>query len=93
LINTENLIAYDEFLETRFYKEWMQPQGLVDLASTVLDKSPTAAAMFVVVRHERDGLVDDEMRREAAPRRTASASWSAGRPSDRSQDRRRFEIC
>jgi len=63
LINTENLIAYDEFLETRFYKEWMQPQGLVDLASTVLDKSPTAAAMFVVVRHERDGLVDDEMRR------------------------------
>jgi DNA-binding CsgD family transcriptional regulator len=62
-ISTENLIAYDEFLETRFYKEWMRPQGLVDLASTILDKSPTVAAMFGVVRHERDGLVDDEMRR------------------------------
>ena len=62
-ISTENLIAYDEFLETRFYKEWMRPQGFVDLASIVLDKTPTAAALFGLVRHERDGLVDDEMRR------------------------------
>ena len=62
-ISTEDLIAYDEFLETRFYKEWLQPQGIVDLASTILDKSPTAVALFCVSRNERHGLVDDEMRR------------------------------
>ena len=62
-ISTEDLIAYDEFLETRFYKEWVQPQRLVDFATTVLDKSTTTAALFGVFRHERHGLVDDEMRR------------------------------
>ena len=25
-----DIMPYQEFLETRFYKEWVQPQGLVD---------------------------------------------------------------
>jgi hypothetical protein len=29
-IATADVILYDEFLETRFYREWMYPQGLVD---------------------------------------------------------------
>jgi DNA-binding CsgD family transcriptional regulator len=41
----------------------VRPQRLVDLASTVLDKSKTTSAVFGVFRHERDGRVDDEMRR------------------------------
>jgi DNA-binding CsgD family transcriptional regulator len=57
-----DFIPYDEFLETRFYREWAQPQGLVDFVSTVLDKSEANVAMFGVFRHERDGLANDETR-------------------------------
>jgi DNA-binding CsgD family transcriptional regulator len=56
-------IPYGEFREARAYREWGQPQGLVDALNVVLDKAETSAAMFCVWRHERDGLVDDEMRR------------------------------
>lgn len=62
-ISTADLIPYDEFLETRFYREWAAPQHFVDFASTVLDRSPTGVAMFGVFRHERDGVVDEETRR------------------------------
>jgi DNA-binding CsgD family transcriptional regulator len=62
-IATADTIPYEEFLETRVYKEWARPQGLVDAAVTALDKSATSFAFFVVFRHERDGLVDDEMKR------------------------------
>ena len=56
-------MPYDEFLATRFYKEWVRPQKLVDNITAVLDKSPTCTALFTIFRHERDGLVCDETRR------------------------------
>lgn len=62
-ISIADLMPYDEFLETRFYKEWVRPQGLVDFVSAVLDKSLATAALFGVFRFERDGIVDDETRR------------------------------
>jgi DNA-binding CsgD family transcriptional regulator/PAS domain-containing protein len=61
-IATADLIPYAEFLETRFYKEWARPQGLVDHVTAALDKSATGVAMFGVFRHERDGIVVDETR-------------------------------
>lgn len=62
-VATADIIPYDEFLDTRMYKEWARPQGLVDFVSALLDKSVTSAAMFGVFRHERHGVADDEMRR------------------------------
>jgi DNA-binding CsgD family transcriptional regulator/PAS domain-containing protein len=62
-IATSDLMPYDEFLATRFYKEWVQPQGLVDNVTAVLDKSSTRTALYTVFRHERDGLVCEETRR------------------------------
>jgi DNA-binding CsgD family transcriptional regulator len=62
-VATADILPYDEFLETRFYKEWARPQGLVDHVTTVLDRSATSVAMFGVFRHEEHGLADDEMRR------------------------------
>src|SRR5262245_62069470 len=35
-VATADIIAYDEFRATRFFKEWAQPQGLVDCANVVL---------------------------------------------------------
>ena len=60
---TDDLIPYDEFLETRFYKEWAKPQQLVDHLTVVLDKSTTSVALFGVFRHERHGVADNSMRR------------------------------
>jgi hypothetical protein len=65
-VATGDLVPYDEFLTTRFYREWAQPQGLVDFASITLEKSVTKSAMFGVFRHQRHGLVDEEMRRQHA---------------------------
>ena len=62
-IAVSDLMPYSEFLETRFYREWVQPQGVVDFLAAVLDKSATSVAMFGVFRHERDGVADDEARR------------------------------
>jgi len=65
-VSTIDILPYDEFRETRFYKEWARPQHLVDHLSAVLDKSLTSVSLFGVFRHERDGLVDDEARRRMA---------------------------
>jgi DNA-binding CsgD family transcriptional regulator/PAS domain-containing protein len=62
-IATADLIPYEEFLQTRFYKEWVQPQGLVDGAIAVLDKSVTNFSFLALFRHQRDGLFDNEARR------------------------------
>jgi DNA-binding CsgD family transcriptional regulator/PAS domain-containing protein len=59
---TADLMPYEEFTETRFYQEWVRPQGLVDFVTAILDKSATSMAMFGVFRHERNGVVDDEAR-------------------------------
>lgn len=63
IISTVDLIPYDEFLSSRFYKEWVAPQGYVDSVFTTLDKSSTGYAFFAVTRHKRHGLVDDATRR------------------------------
>lgn len=65
-MSTADVLDYDEFRQTRFYKEWARPQKLVDHVSAVLDKSATSVALFGVFRHERDGLADDAARRRVA---------------------------
>lgn len=62
-IATADLIPYEEFLQTRFYNEWVQPQGLVDGAIAVLDKSATNFSFLALFRHQRDGRFDAEARR------------------------------
>jgi DNA-binding CsgD family transcriptional regulator len=59
---TADLMPFDQFIETRFYKEWVRPQGLIDFVTAILEKSATSVAMFGVFRHERDGVVDDQTR-------------------------------
>ena len=63
VLANSDVLPIDEFLESRFYKEWAQPQGYLDALSATLDKSTTSYAAVAVARHQRDGLVDGEMRR------------------------------
>jgi hypothetical protein len=62
-VATADLVPYDEFLRTRFHREWAQPQGLVDFVSITLEKAAGKAAMFGVFRHARNGVVDEATRR------------------------------
>jgi DNA-binding CsgD family transcriptional regulator/PAS domain-containing protein len=47
-----------ELPKTRFYREWMRPQGIVDWVSAVIEKSATSVTKFAVIHLERNGLVD-----------------------------------
>ncbi len=55
-------MSFDEFSGTRFYQEWAAPQGLVDAAFANLERLPTSSVAFSIMRAERHGLVDDEVR-------------------------------
>lgn len=57
---TADLLDYAEFTQSRFYREWAVPQGLVDFISTVIDKTATSVTMVGVFRSQRDGLADDD---------------------------------
>jgi DNA-binding CsgD family transcriptional regulator len=63
VVSAADLVPREEFRRGRFYREWAGPQGWVDVASVVVDKSATSCTFLSVVRHEASGLVDDEMRR------------------------------
>jgi len=62
IYNTTNVLPYDEFVETTFYKEWVRPNGWADHLAATLDKTATSFAQFGVFRSERQGLADDNMR-------------------------------
>ncbi len=56
--SNSELLPSKEFFQTRFYKEWAKPQGLIDNVFCILERSATSAAGFVVFRNERDGMAD-----------------------------------
>jgi len=62
VFSTSMLIPPAEFFETRFYKEWVQPQGWIDNIFVTLERSGTNHAEHVVFRHERDGIADEAAR-------------------------------
>jgi DNA-binding CsgD family transcriptional regulator len=66
IVSTADLVPYDEFRRGRFYREWAQPHGWIDIASAVIEKSATSCTFLSVARHEASGMVDDEMRRRMA---------------------------
>ena len=63
VLSTSDLLPYNEFLASRFYREWAAPQGIVDALAATLDKSATSYAFIAVQRHERHGLVDAATKR------------------------------
>jgi hypothetical protein len=72
-VSTSDVMPLGEFGETRFYREWARPQGLLDGLTAVLDKSGTRLSMFTVFRSDDDGLVDERSRRRMAAGHPACA--------------------
>jgi DNA-binding CsgD family transcriptional regulator/PAS domain-containing protein len=63
-IATTDLMSFGELAESELYRQWAEPQGLVDFLSAVVDRTTISAAIFGVFRHERNGVVDDHARRQ-----------------------------
>ncbi len=61
-----DLLPYNEFYGTRFYKEWLGPQGVVDFFLASLEKSGTRTAFLTLRRNADNGLVNDDARRRMA---------------------------
>jgi DNA-binding CsgD family transcriptional regulator len=59
------VMPYADLIQTRLYKEWAQPQGIVDALMCLIDRSATSVGYLVVFRNNRDGFVDDETRHRA----------------------------
>jgi DNA-binding CsgD family transcriptional regulator len=66
VLASSDLVAYEEIVASRFYREWLAPQGIVDAMAITLEKSATSYAAIAVHRHERQGRVDDDMRQRMA---------------------------
>jgi DNA-binding CsgD family transcriptional regulator/PAS domain-containing protein len=61
-VSISQIFDYDEHRQSRFFREWAEPQGLVDLVTSPLEKRGAWAAMFGVFRHKSHGLVDHPTR-------------------------------
>lgn len=63
IVSVPDLMPYDEFRAGRFFREWAQPQGWIDAANAVLEKTATSCAYLTVLRNVASGMVDEELRR------------------------------
>jgi len=61
--SVSDLMPFEEMQETVFHKEWVRPQGWGDIVFANLEKGGTSYAVFSVTRAQRDGVVDEGMRR------------------------------
>ncbi|WP_342153976.1 helix-turn-helix transcriptional regulator [Methylorubrum sp. SB2] len=58
-----DIVPPEEMRATRFHREWLAPQGIVDAANVNLHRYATSTAAFSVRRSEEQGTVDAEARR------------------------------
>jgi len=65
-LSIPDCLPREEFCGSLFGREWIAPQGYVDVLFANVEKSSTSCAVFSVMRHATDGLVDDECRRRFA---------------------------
>jgi DNA-binding CsgD family transcriptional regulator len=56
------LLLHGEMASSVFCKEWLEPQGFVDVLQVSLDKSPTEFVRLLFLRKSQSGMVDSSMR-------------------------------
>jgi DNA-binding CsgD family transcriptional regulator len=60
VVATDDIMPYEEFVETRFYKEWVEPQGIVDALAVNFEKGVTRTSLINI---RTEVAVDEDMRR------------------------------
>ncbi len=63
VFSSSTIMPHAEFLQSRFYKEWVRPQGWYDNICVYLDRSSEGHAALVVFRNEREGIADEPARK------------------------------
>ena len=66
IITSNDVVPDARLRESRFFKEWLGPQGFVDCVGAILEKSWTTLAAFVVFTNAQYGPVDEAARRRMA---------------------------
>jgi len=61
-IGVADVMPYSDFVATSFYREWVEPQGAIDLATVALERSNARTTILQVMRGRARGAVDDSMR-------------------------------
>lgn len=57
-----DLVAYDDYRRGRFYQEWLRPQGCIDVANVVIEKSNGRCPIVMAVLPGKR-MLDAEMRK------------------------------
>lgn len=60
--SVSDVLDFDRYRKTRFYREWSGPQGIVDLLAAPIERTGSSAVLFGVLRQSDDGPADDAMR-------------------------------
>jgi DNA-binding CsgD family transcriptional regulator len=60
--STTELVSYSEYVESRFYKEWVKPQGFVDSWHAILEKSATTSVHLIFWRKGKPDSEGDATR-------------------------------
>lgn len=58
-----DVVDTESYHQSAFYREWSGPQHIVDLLTTPMLRTGRSTILFGAIRHERDGAVDEPMRR------------------------------
>jgi DNA-binding CsgD family transcriptional regulator len=58
----DDVLPRKEFCQTRFAKEWVIPQGLVDGVLSTIDTSPHDCTVFLTMRNLSQGFADEAIR-------------------------------
>lgn len=62
VFSSQDLVPAHEFQASRFFKEWVVPQGFFDAAIFNIQRYQASAAAFTVITGQDYGAVDDPMR-------------------------------
>jgi DNA-binding CsgD family transcriptional regulator len=57
-----DIMPLREFRETRFYREWAEPQGLGEVILASLERTATGCATIAIWRRDCDGIFDEDAR-------------------------------
>jgi hypothetical protein len=62
-LSISDCLPHEDFCRSQFAREWVVPQGFIDVAFSNVEKSATGCSIFTVTRDITDGPADDEFRR------------------------------
>lgn len=62
IFSASDLVPVHEFQASRFFREWVAPQGFFDAAIFNIQRHKTGAAAFTIITDKDYGLVDHELR-------------------------------